>query len=125
MCCARVSISYTIRTPIRTEEHKYQPPYSRMKLPAYSKYPVDWSLGNYERVLHYLTDMTGRGKIIKAIEAMVRVMIIVSLDVEIQAQAIKLRTGLRAPVHIHAKDHCSFGTNSECRRKTLGQDGAM
>lgn len=109
------------------KRHQYRPPYSSIRLPPYQTYPTGWILGNRRRILHFLADSPGLGKTFAAIEAMVRVAMILSLSIAITDERKNLETSENDPVHIHSekRDHYGKRRNTVCQARTKENYGIV
>lgn len=117
-------ISRGLRNPER-EDHKYKPPYSNISLPPHQSYPTGWLLHDSNRIMHYLADKPGLGKTFAAIEAVVRVTMILSNNVEVDNEEKNLSELQQRPVHMHDKAHRQFGKNENCRADTVSRFGIV
>lgn len=117
-------ISRGMRNP-ENEEHKYKPPYSNISLPPHQSYPTGWLLHNSNRIMHYLADKPGLGKTFAAIEAVVRLTMILSNSIEVENEKDNLSKLRERPVHMHDEEHKRFGKNESCRADTVSRFGIV
>ncbi|KAH8775217.1 hypothetical protein F5883DRAFT_518656 [Diaporthe sp. PMI_573] len=106
-------------------DHAYQPPYSTISLPPNQSYPTGWIMGESDKILYYLADKPGLGKTFAAIEAMVRITLIVSNGLTIESERAQLSSLQTRPLHIHDTAHPRFGINEACRAGTFERFGFL
>lgn len=99
--------------------HEYQPPYSSIRLSPHQTYLAGWMMGDSKRILHYLADKPGVGKTFGALEACIRISLILSNDIMIQREREALPTTQARPLHMHP----DYPANKTCRAGTLARLG--